>query len=190
MVGVWQMTTTSKNAEGLLLNRAYPCYIRGNKQLRSLLLTMANDLKVNENRTSVVTTEIVSACGQQPNSKESGLRVNETFSESEGFKGLTGGGGPRLVRRETRKRLSADHRREKAGLTFPKEVASPVVCLRWASGGGKPGPTVLLLTETAHSPFPFGRSGKVCDLEYLGLGLREREGKKKKNERGAANAEE
>lgn len=189
MVGACPTTTTSKYAEGLLLTRAHQCYVRGNKQLRSLLLTKANDLKVHENRTSVGTTDIVSACGQQPKSKESGLRVNKTFSESEGFSDLADGGGPRLVRRETRKRRSADRRKEKAGLTVPK-VASPVVCLCWARGGGKPGPIVLLLAETSHLPFPFGGSGKVRDLEYLGLGLREREGKKKKIERRGANAEE
>lgn len=63
------------------------------------------------------------------------LRVNKTFFESRSLKGLADGGGPVFVTSETRKRLSADQRRENAetrgplGLIFPKQVASRVVCL-------------------------------------------------------------
>lgn len=52
------------------------------------------------------------------------LRVNKTFSESRSLKGLADGGGPVFVTSETRKRLSADQRRENAEtwvLYFPNK---------------------------------------------------------------------
>lgn len=60
-----------------------------------------------------------------------------------------------MARRETRKRLSADPRkktqpRAPCSLTIPEDVASRVVCLRWRSRGGTPGPTVLLTNVTTH----------------------------------------
>lgn len=54
---------------------------------------------------------------------------------------MADGVGPGLVRRETRKRLAADWGLEKtqsrgfAGLAFPAEVASHVVCVGEAAGG-------------------------------------------------------
>lgn len=43
--------------------------------------------------------------------------------------------------------------------------------------------------DTTHSPFPFGGSGKVCDLKHLRLGLREGEGEKDIEPRGCTRRE-
>lgn len=99
---------------------------------------------------------------------------------------MADGGGPRLARRETRKRLAVDQRREEEGTRDPwhyRSRRSGVTCgvsgVREAARGLQ-GPLELATKNAIHSPFPFRGSGEVRDLKYLGFGLREGEEKKKK----------
>lgn len=99
---------------------------------------------------------------------------------------MADGGGPGLARRETRKRLAVDQRRlgeETQDPWYYRSRTSGVTCgvsgVREAARG-RQGPWELVTKNAIHSPFPFRGSGEVRDLKYLGFGLREGEGEKKK----------
>lgn len=179
MVGVWQMDNHQDSEERPPLETDVQGKGGGGgKQLRSLLLTITNELVTRTlTQERKVASGTVSAGDQQlkdQKSNESGLKgkKNKT-SESQSLRGNTDGGGPGLVRRGRGLRWTTEGRRRRPGSQgayFSRR--SGVTCGQgWGSSRAEPGPKLLVTNDTTHSPFPFRGSGEVRDLKYLGLGL-------------------